>query len=366
MAASYFYADSQRLDQIFGHEVDGYAYARYDNPTNAALEELVTDLEQGAGALATASGMTALQAAIMTLLSDRRKKILAAESLYGATVKLLLNVLEPHGIETRFVDFCDLEAVQARIESFEPGCLLMETVSNPILRVADLDAIAALAKQSNAPLIVDNTFATPLLVKPLQHGAAISLHSLTKYLSGHGDVLGGIIVCAEDYLEDVRAMSRVCGPVLGPFESYLAMRGIKTFPLRMERQCENAAKVASWLREQPQVERVYYLDDPDHPDRANVDKFFADGLLGAMVSFDLKDADNGKIFAFLDKLQIIVRATSLGDVHSMALHPVTSSHREVAPKHRERMGIKENLIRLSIGIEDAEDIIADIERALAG
>lgn len=363
-AASYFYAESEMLDKIFGHEEHGYAYARYDNPTNAALEELLASLEGAGGALATASGMVALQATLLTCLAERRKRILCAEALYGATVKLLVNMLEPWGVETRFVDICDLAAVEEAIASFQPGCVLMETVSNPLLRVGDLPRIAQLAKAAKAPLIVDNTFATPLLVRPFEHGADYVVHSLTKYLSGHGDVLGGAILCSGDKLEELRAMSRVVGPILGPFESYLSMRGIKTFPLRMERQCNNAQQIAAWLRTHPRISRVYYLDDPAHPDRASIDALFPDGLYGAMVSFEVEGLDKSGVFAFMDRLSLIVRATSLGDVHTMMLHPWTASHRDVSPRHKERTGIRENLVRLSVGIEDPEDVIADLAQAL--
>ncbi|MCW5963364.1 MAG: PLP-dependent transferase, partial [Bryobacterales bacterium] len=362
-AASYFYPESEMLDKIFGHEEHGYAYARYDNPTNAALEELLASLEGAGGALATASGMVALHATLMTCLAERRKRVLCAEALYGATVRLLVNMLEPWGVETRFVDFSNLEATEAAITEFQPGCVLMETVSNPLLRVANLPRIAALSKAAKAPLIVDNTFATPLLVRPFEHGADYVVHSLTKYLSGHGDVMGGAILCAGDNLDEVRSMSCVVGPVLGPFESYLSMRGIKTFPLRMERQCRNAQRIAAWLRTHPRIPRVYYLDDPAHPDRAVIDELFTDGLYGAMVSFEVEGLDKAGIFAFMDRLRLVVRATSLGDVHTMMLHPWTASHRDVSPRHKERTGVRENLVRLSVGSEDADDSIAVLEQA---
>ncbi|MCZ2153668.1 MAG: PLP-dependent aspartate aminotransferase family protein [Bryobacterales bacterium] len=368
-AASYFYGESEMIDKIFGHEAEGYAYARYDNPTNAALEELMASLEAaspavGGGSLATASGMVALQATLLTALAERRKRVLCAEALYGATVKLLLNVLEPWGIETRFVDVCDDAALAKAVESFQPGCILMETVSNPTLRIGDLVRIASLSPTVNAELIVDNTFATPLLVRPLEHGADYVVHSLTKYLAGHGDVMGGAIIARGEKIEEIRTMSRVVGPVLGPFEAYLAMRGMKTFPLRMERQCRNAAMVAEFLRSHPAVDRVYYLDDPAHPDRANIEKLFTDGLYGAMVSFEIRGADKHAVFRFIDRLKLVVGATSLGDVHSMVLHPWTASHRDVSPKQKERTGVTENLVRLSVGIEDSGDIVADLAQAL--
>jgi cystathionine gamma-synthase/methionine-gamma-lyase len=214
------------------------------------------------------------------------------------------------------------------------------------------------------PLIVDNTFATPLIIRPFEHGASLVVHSLTKYLSGHGDTMGGMLVSDEANLAPLRALSRTVGFTLGPFECYLAMRGIKTFPLRMERQCANACRVASWLATHPRVERVYFTGDPAHPDAATIRRVFPADLYGAIVSFEIRDAGKEEIFAFMDRLKMVVRATSLGDVHTMMLYPTMSSHREISPKHRERMGIRDNLVRLSLGIEAAEDIMADLAQAL--
>jgi cystathionine beta-lyase/cystathionine gamma-synthase len=363
-ASSFFYDSMEQLDRVFAREEEGYCYSRYDNPSSAALEELLTSLENGHGALTCASGMAAIQMAVLAALTDRRKSILAADALYGATVSLLMKVFEPSGVDVRFVDVCDLDAVRAAVAASKPGCILIETVSNPLLRVPQLDRLAEIAREAGAALVVDNTFATPLLMRPLDLGAHFSVHSVTKYLAGHGDVLGGAVVTDAEHYEPLRALSRAIGPVLGPFESYLTMRGIKTFPLRMERQCANACRVAQWLAAHPRVERVYFTGDPAHPDAATVRRLFPANLFGAMVSFELKDAGRDEIFRFMDALRLIVRATSLGDVHSMMLYPVMSSHREISPKHRERMGIRENLVRLSVGIEAADDILADLEQAL--
>jgi len=365
-AASYFYETTEELDRVFAREQPGYCYARYENPTNVALEELVAALEGGHGALACASGMAALHMAVLTALADRPKRVLASTALYGATFNLLMQVLEPLGVACAFVDVCDLEAVAAAVKRDRPGCLLVETISNPLLRVAPLDRLAEVARQAGAALLVDNTFATPLLVRPLELGASLVVHSVTKYLAGHGDVLGGIVVTDESHYPALRALARTSGAVLGPFESYLAMRGIKTFPLRMERQCANARQLAAWLRAHPRVERVYYPDDPAHPDAGTVRRLLAAGLYGGIVSFELRGAGRAEVFAFMDRLKLIVRATSLGDVHTMILYPVMSSHREISPKQRERMGIRENLLRVSVGIEAIEDIQADLEQALAG
>jgi cystathionine gamma-synthase/methionine-gamma-lyase len=364
-ASSYFYESAEKLDRVFGKEEDGFAYARYDNPPNAALEELITSLEEGAGALACASGMAALQLAISAALTDRRRSIVAASALYGATTNMLMTMFEPAGVDVRFVDVCDLPAVERAISEAKPGCVLMETVSNPLLRVGDVEAVAKLARNAGAALIVDNTFATPMLVRPLKLGAHMVVHSVTKYLAGHGDVLGGVVVCDEEHNDLVRRMSRICGPVLGPFESYLTMRGIKTFPLRFERQCRSACRIATWLSQHSRIEKVNYLADPAHPDAAVIRRVFKDDLYGAMVSFEVRGASREQIFGIMDRMQMIVPATSLGDVHTMALYPVMSSHRDIAPKQRERAGIRENLLRLSVGIENVEDIIADLDQSLA-
>ena len=374
LAASYFYNDIADLDRVFGNEQAGQSYGRYGNPTSDALEELVTALERAgveadsssgaAGALACATGMAALHMAISTALIDRRRNIVAAHQLYGATLGMLAKVFEPAGVEVTYVDFCDDAAVAAAIEHHRPGAIVMETISNPLLRVPALDRIGALARAADAPLIVDNTFATPLIVRPFQYGASFVVHSLTKYLSGHGDTMGGVVVADEANIAPLRALSRTAGFTLGPFECYLAMRGIKTFPLRMRQQCANARKVAEWLAGHPEVERVCFPADPKHPDAPNVRRLFAEGLFGGMVSFEIRGANQERIFRTMNALRMIVPATSLGDVHSMMLYPAMASHRDIAPKHRARLGIHDNLVRLSVGIEAVEDIIADLDQAL--
>jgi cystathionine beta-lyase/cystathionine gamma-synthase len=364
-AVSYFYENMEQLDRVFGREEPGFSYSRYDNPSNQALEELCASLESGHGALACSSGMAAIHVALLTALTDRPKSIVAANALYGATLNLLMTVLEPMGVAARFVDICNLAEVESAIAEAKPGCVLMETVSNPLLRVGQIDRVAALARSAGAALVVDNTFATPLLVRPIELGANLVVHSLTKFLAGHGDVLGGVVVSDAAHYDTLRTISRVLGPVLGPFESYLAMRGIKTFAVRVERQCANACRVASWLAARPEIARVYFPADPAHPDAATIRRLLPDGLYGAVVSFELKDASRTEVFQFMDALRLVVPATSLGDVHSMMLYPAMSSHRELSPKHRERMGIRDGLVRLSVGIEAVEDVLDDLEQALA-
>jgi cystathionine beta-lyase/cystathionine gamma-synthase len=363
-AASYFYESMDQLDRVMGREEDGPSYARYDNPTSGALEELVNDLEGGSGAVACASGMSALYLGLLAALLDRPKRVVAASMLYGATTSMLMKILEPLGIETDYVDICDLKAVEQAITGTKTGAVLMETVSNPLLRVGEMDKIAAIAKRAGAPLIVDNTFSTPLLIRPLELGANIVVHSATKYLAGHGDVLGGIIVADADHHVLIRTLSRTIGPVMSPFESYLTMRGIKTLGLRMERQCANAIQIAEWLARHPAVERVYFTGDPAHPDAATIARLFPKDLYGAILSFELKGAGRSEVFRFMEALKMIVRATSLGDVHTMVLYPAMASHRDLSPKHRARLGIHDSLVRVSVGIEAPEDIVADLGQAL--
>ena len=364
-AASFVAESTEQLDRIFARTEPGFSYSRYDNPTSAALEELLTELENGYGSLACASGMAALQLAFTAALQGRAKSILAAEAIYGATIRLLTTVFEPSGVQVSFTDIFDLAALGREVAERKPGCVLIETVSNPILRVGDIEAIAGICRGAGAALVVDNTFATPMMVRPLELGAHMSVHSLTKYLAGHGDVLGGSITSDREHYDAIRALSRAYGPVLGPFECYLAMRGIKTFPLRFERQCANARTVAGWLHRHARVERVFFPGDPEHPDAALVKRLFPKGLYGGMVSFEIRGARRQEVYRFIDSLKLVVRATSLGDVHSLLLYPVVASHRDVPPEIREeRMGIRENLVRLSLGIEAAEDIILDLDQAL--
>jgi cystathionine gamma-synthase/methionine-gamma-lyase len=364
-ATTYLYEDTAKLDRVLGREEPGFCYGRYDNPTRTGLEELLSDLEAGASAQVCSSGMMAIHVALLAALTDRRKSVLAASALYGATTTLLTQVLEPMGVAVNFVDMCDVAAVAKKIEETKPGCIVMETISNPLLRVADLDLIAELAAEAGAALVVDNTFATPLLVRPMEHGANLVVESLTKFLAGHGDVLGGVVVTDEAHADVVRTLSRTLGPVLGPFESFLTMRGIKTFVLRVERQCANACRIATWLQSHPRIARVHYLADPAHPDAAVIRRLLPEGIYGALVPFEIKDAAKEDVFRFMDKLKLVVRGTSLADVHSLLLYPAIASHREISPKQRQRMGITDGLVRLCAGIEAVDDIIADLDQALS-
>lgn len=364
LGTTFFYDSSETLDRVLGSPEEGFSYARYSSPTNAALEELTTQLERGHGSLATASGMAAVQIALQAALLDRSHSVIASHAIYGATVGLLDEVFARFEVAIKYVDICDFDLLKRTVEEKKPGCIFIESISNPLLRVGDIRRIAELAQANMAALVVDNTFATPMLLRPLELGANIVVHSATKYLAGHGDVLGGIVTSDKEHDAAVHSISRIVGPLLGPFESYLTMRGIKTLALRFERQCANAQKLAEWLSSHPSVDRVYYCADPEHPDAASIRRSFAPGLFGAILSFEIKDADKNAVLAFMNRLRMIVPGTSLGDVHTLLLYPLIASHRNVSPKMRERMGIRENLVRVAAGIEAVEDIMYDLDQAL--
>ena len=362
--SSFFYERTEDLDRVFNEEIEGHGYTRYGNPTTAALEELLARLEGGDLAVATASGMSAIHLALTAAMTDRRRSVLCAKVMYGQSTTLLTNILGPTGVDISFAEPCDLDDFEQVLAKEKPSCVLLEPVSNPLLRVAPVDRITILAHTHGASVIVDNTFATPVLLRPLELGVDFVVHSMTKYLAGHGDLMGGALIAGEEWRQLVTVLARTLGPNIGPFEAYLAMRGIKTLPLRVERQCQNACRVAAWLKGHPRVERVYFPGDPEHPDIKTSRRLFPQNLFGGMVSFEIKDAGRQEVFAFMDALRMIVPATTLGDVHSLILYPAISSHRDLAPKHRERLGIGDNLVRLSVGIEAVEDIEADLDQAL--
>ena len=364
-ASTYIYDSVEQLDRVMSLEEQGPSYARFDNPTRSALEELLRELEAGAGAVACASGMSALHLGILTALMDRPKRALAATGMYGTTSYLLMNIFGPMGVETSFVDACDLGAFEAAVAEAKPGVVVVETITNPLLRVPALDKLAEITRTAGVPLLVDSTFATPILIRPIELGANLVVHSATKYLAGHGDVLGGAIVADQENYAPLRTVARTLGPVMSPFDCYLAMRGIKTLALRVERQCANACKVASWLAAHPRVERTFFPGDPRHLDAATVARLLPPNRFGGLVSFELKSAGRAEVFRFMEKLQMVVRATTLGDLHTIIAYPVMASHRDVSPKQRERLGIRDNLLRISVGIEAVEDIIADLDQALA-
>ncbi len=361
-AASFFYERLEDLAEVFAEERAGEVYSRISNPSAEALEEQIAALEGMDGAFATASGMAAVHLAIMTALLDRRQAIVAADVLYGGSLELLASVLRPSGVEVRFCDVCDLDAVRRAVDEVRPALLLMETLSNPCLRVADLDRLAEIARGAGALFLVDNTF-TPLLVRPAAHGADMVIHSATKYLAGHGDVLAGAVVAPKERHDALRQVSRCLGPNIGPFEAFLVMRGIKTLPLRMRRHCENARRVAERLDGHPAIRRVLYPGDPSHPDAEAIAKLFPEGQKGGAVGVDVRGGQEGA-YAFLDRLCLAATSASIGDLTTLGLHPASATHRMLSPERRAELGITDGLVRLSIGAEHIDDILADLEQAL--
>ena len=369
-ASSYVYDEMETLDATFAGTFDGPMYTRYGNPTVSALEAAVAALEGGEAALAYGSGMAAIHGALLAAGARAGTSVVAAQDCYGATYALLNRLLASQGVTPRFVDTADFTAVEAafavaRAADAPAVALIVETISNPLLKVADLPALAELAHAAGAALIVDNTFASPYLCRPLKLGADYVVHSATKYLGGHGDVLGGVIVTSAARRRELNEINKLVGANLGPQEAWLVLRGIKTLPLRVQRQCENASQVAAWLADHPRVSRVNYPGLAAHPQHALAARLLERGEFGAMISFDIRDGDRAAVFRFMEALRLVLPATTLGDVYSLALYPAHSSHRALDPDLRRRIGIGDGLVRLSVGIEDPADIIADLAQALA-
>lgn len=366
--STFIHPTAGQLDDAF--DTNGLVYGRYGNPTVDGFERIVAAVEGGVGAVGFGSGMAALHVALLAAGTPRGAAqpapcaILAAQDLYGATRTLLLQFFAAQGWPVTFCDFTDLEAVAAHLRT-NPRIIFFEPISNPLLKVCDVARIVDLAREAGARVVVDNTLASPVLLRPLELGADLVVHSATKYLGGHGDVIGGVVAARSHLLQDtLRRYSKLLGATLGPYEARLLSRGMKTLSLRVRQQSLNAAIVARWLTEQPQVARVYYPGLPDHPQHALVQDLCG-GLYGGMVSFDLKRADQQAAYAFMDALDLILPATTLGDVFSLVSYSARSSHRDVPADERRAQGIGDGLLRLSIGIEAVDDILADLERALA-
>jgi cystathionine gamma-synthase/methionine-gamma-lyase len=360
----YLYDEVEALHEILAGTRPGYVYSRYGNPTVAALEEAVATLEGGEAAVAFASGMAALHAALLAAGLRSGDTVVAARDLYGVTHALLNEVLAPLGVRTRLVEIARTAEAVAALEEERPRVFLLETMSNPLLVVADLPALAAAAHRAGARVVVDSTFATPYLLRPLEHGADAVVHSLTKYLAGHDDVLGGIVVANGEQVARLRRQAQVVGANLGPNEAWLAHRGIKTLALRMRAHCDNAARVAAWLEGYPRVSRVYFPGLASHPQHELAKRLFRPGSFGGMVSFDLAAGTAEAALSFMERLRLVLPGTTLGCIHSLVLYPARSSHRALTAEQRAAWGIGEGLLRLSVGIEDGDDIIADLEQAL--
>ena len=346
----------------FGHiglgQSSGYDYTREKNPTRQRLEETISALEGACDTVAFSSGMAAISACFE--LFQAGDHIICSEDLYGGVIRLFGTISQKNGLSVSYVDISDIEKVRAQLRP-ETKALYIETPSNPMMNITDLSACAALAKECGLLLIVDNTFLSPYLQNPIELGAHLVLHSGSKFISGHNDTIAGFLSSATQELADrVRLIAKTTGGVLAPFDCWLVLRGVKTLPVRMERQQENARKVAQWLTEHPKVSQVFYAGLSEHPGYLT-NQQQARGA-GSMISFRTDSVDTAH--RVLEKVKLITFAESLGGTESLITYPMLQTHPDVPQAMREHLGITETLLRLSIGLEHVDDIIADLAQAL--
>ena len=392
---SYAFDNTQHGADLFDLKVQGNIYTRIMNPTTAVLEERVAQLEGGIGALALASGMAATTYAIQTI-AQAGDNIVSVSTLYGGTYNLFAHTLPKQGIEVRFFDYRDPSALEKLIDD-KTKLVFAESIGNPLGNVIDLQAISAIAHKHGVPVVVDNTVATPILLRPFEHGADIVVHSLTKYIGGHGNSIGGAIVDSGkfpwgehkerfavlntpdpsyhgvNYVEALGAAAYIArarvvplrntGAAISPFNAFLILQGIETLPLRMERHCENALKVAQYLEQHPKVKWVNYGGLSSHPQHALVQKYLG-GKASGILSFGVQGGAAAGA-RFIDALQLITRLVNIGDAKSSACHPASTTHRQLNAEELASAGVSEDMVRLSVGIEHVDDIIADIEQALS-
>ncbi len=392
--SSFAFDDTQHGADLFDLKVAGNIYSRIMNPTNAVLEERVAALEGGVGALAVASGMAAITYAIQTI-AEAGDNIVSVAKLYGGTYNLLAHTLPRFGIQTRFAAHDDIAALEALIDD-KTKAVFCESIGNPAGNIVDLAALAAAAHRHGVPLIVDNTVATPILCRPFEHGADIVVHSLTKYIGGHGTSIGGIVVDSGKFpwadnqarfpllntpdpsyhgvtyteafgpaafIGRCRVVPlRNTGAALSPFNAFLILQGLETLALRMERHCENALKVAHYLQNHPQVAWVKYAGLADHPEHELAVRYTS-GKPASILSFGIVGGQEAGA-RFIDALQLVVRLVNIGDAKSLACHPASTTHRQLNDEELERAGVPRDMVRLSIGIEHSDDILADLAQAL--
>ncbi|MCE2458426.1 MAG: aminotransferase class I/II-fold pyridoxal phosphate-dependent enzyme [Dehalococcoidia bacterium] len=352
---SVFEIDSlEQVDDIYEGREDGFIYSRDANPNVAILERVVADLEDADDSVGFASGLGAIAVTLLSLV-ESGDTIIAGSELYGGTNAMLRQYMPRLGIATRFVDMADLDQVESAIMD-GPKVLLVESITNPLLRLADIEAISKLASGRGTRVIVDNTLATPLLLRPLELGADVTMHSATKSLGGHSDVTGGVAM-------EIKGANRILGSTLDPFAAWLIVRGIRTLPMRVERSCANAMRVATYLSDHDRVAAVHYPGLPDHPQHELASSIL-DGGFGHMVSYEL-DGGGDAASSFVRSLQAIPFSPSLGESRTTISHPAKTSHRSLTPDEQAAAGITDGLIRMSCGIESAEDIIDDLDQALS-
>ena len=341
-----------------GHK--GFEYSRTHNPTRQALEKSLASIENGKHGLAFASGLAAMDA-VMKLLQPG-DEVISTNDLYGGSYRLFTKIFEAYGLKFYFVDMNDLANVEAAINE-NTKLIWVETPTNPMMNVVDIEAVAQLAKKNNLLLAVDNTFASPYLQQPLNFGADIVMHSATKYLGGHSDVvLGSLVVNDDDLYERLAFIQNASGAVPGPMDSFLTLRGIKTLHVRLQRHCENGKAVAEYLAAHPKIEKVYWPGFETHPNHDVAKKQMKD--FGGMLSFIPKGADYKEAIKIVENLKLFTLAESLGGVESLAGHPASMTHASIPKEEREKSGVVDALIRLSVGIEDAQDLIDDLANAI--
>ena len=360
--STFIFDSAEQGGRRFALEEAGYIYTRLGNPTTTVLEDKIAALEEGEAAVATSSGMGAISSTLWTVLKAG-DHVVTDKTLYGCTFALMCHGLTRFGIEVTFVDTSNLDEVKNAMKE-NTRVVYLETPANPNLKIVDLEALSKLAHTNpNTLVIVDNTFATPYMQKPLKLGADIVVHSVTKYINGHGDVIAGLVVTNKELADQIRfvGLKDMTGAVLGPQDAYYIIRGMKTFEIRMERHCKNAKKVVEFLNKHPKIERVYYPGLETHPGHEIAKKQMKD--FGAMISFELKGGfEAGK--TLLNNLKLCSLAVSLGDTETLIQHPASMTHSPYTKEEREAAGITDGLVRLSVGLENVEDIIADLEQGL--
>ena len=360
--STFIFDSAEQGGRRFALEEAGYIYTRLGNPTTTVLENKIAALEEGEAGIAMSSGMGAISSTLWTVLKAG-DHVVTDKTLYGCTFALMCHGLTRFGIEVTFVDTSNLDEVKNAMKE-NTRVVYLETPANPNLKIVDLEGVCKVAHTNpNTLVIVDNTFATPYMQKPLKLGVDIVVHSATKYLNGHGDVIAGLVVTKQELADQIRfvGLKDMTGAVLGPQEAYYIIRGLKTFEIRMERHCKNAKKVVEFLNKHPKIERVYYPGLETHPGHEIAKKQMKD--FGAMISFELKGGfEAGK--TLLNNLKLCSLAVSLGDTETLIQHPASMTHSPYTKEEREVAGITDGLVRLSVGLENVEDIIADLEQGL--
>ncbi|WP_198949203.1 methionine gamma-lyase [Lottiidibacillus patelloidae] len=358
--STFTFANAEQGEKRFAGEDSGYIYSRLGNPTVKVLEERMAAIEGGEAALAFGSGMAAVSATLISL-TKTGDHILCSEGIYGCTFGLLQIMKEKYAIEHDFIAMKTEDSIRKAIRP-ETTVIYVETPINPTMTCIDLEMVVKIAKEKNITVVVDNTFCSPYLQNPLQIGCDVVIHSATKYICGHGDVIAGIVVGKEDFLGNMAMTTQKdIGGVISPFDAWLLIRGLKTLPVRMDRHCHNASILADKLKAHPKVERIYYPGDKDFADYEIASKQMKKP--GGLISFEIK-GNKATAQKFMNSLSLIKIAVSLGDAETLVQHPATMTHSVVPAETREKMGIKDTLLRLSLGLESSDDIWEDIEQAL--